>query len=153
MSTISRSPTESLRCPACDHSFTTSKTVEKPDSLEVKCPKCETKSALVSWRTVVFDASTGRDADKQPDDAVHRMIPKAPDRNWFENFVSFVLIYAGAVGMLFCVIGLLFVSFNSSDREYIKETISNCFTGFFYCLLLSGVGIIVDRVTYYLPRS
>lgn len=41
---------ETLTCSSCGHSITTSKTIDKPDSLEVKCPKCHQQFELGAWR-------------------------------------------------------------------------------------------------------
>lgn len=51
MSTVT-ALTETLTCAACGHSLTTAKTIDKPDSLEVKCPKCQQQMTLGKWRTI-----------------------------------------------------------------------------------------------------
>lgn len=50
MSIDEANATETLQCYSCGHSLTTGKTIGKPDTLEVKCPKCQASAPLQIWR-------------------------------------------------------------------------------------------------------
>jgi Zn ribbon nucleic-acid-binding protein len=43
--------TEILQCQTCGHSLTTGKTIGKPNTVEVKCPKCQATASLQVWRS------------------------------------------------------------------------------------------------------
>lgn len=126
---------ESLTCPRCSHAVTTAKTLGKPDALAITCPQCSATSTLAAWRGREEIAFVEAPAPAPRDPSRRRFV------SWFEKLVAGLLFWLGMIGMLGVIPIAILQVVNGAEGD-----VGIWWDWFVWSLVLSALGIIVDRV-------